>query len=345
MRLERQATCVLCGGSGAIEHRRVPDRLFGVPGEWDMRRCLNCRSMWLDPRPTPEDVHLAYEHYYTHSETTGNGENTKLRERFKRVYRAAMADFAAREYGANARSASRPVRFLSKALAVSAGRRADAAFSAFFLPVQRGGRLLDVGAGSGLAVMRLRALGWNAEGIDVDPAAVRSAQSAGVPVRLGELASHAFTDSTFDAVTMSHVIEHVHDPRALVAETLRVLRPGGHVAIVTPNADSWLHRRYGEYWLGLDPPRHLQLFTRDSLDRLMRDVGFDQVRVTTSVRGANTIVAAYHGFARDGSFDMTRRPPKRDRLRAEIVQALEALRLRRNAEEGEDLLAIAQRAP
>src|SRR5258708_36641931 len=98
----------------------------------------------------------------------------------------------------------------------------------------------------------MRRLGGDAEGVDVDPLAVENARARGLPVRLGDLAAQRYPADHFDAIYMSHVIEHVHDPVALLSECRRVLKVGGRLVALTPNVESWGHRRFQRAWAPLD---------------------------------------------------------------------------------------------
>ena len=140
------------------------------------------------------------------------------------------------------------------------------------------GALVDVGCGAGAFLARMRDLGWSVAGVDLDPAAVRQARALGLEVHEGDLASAAHRDNRFDAVTLRHVVEHVANPMALLRECWRVLKPGGVLSAVTPNADSLGHRLFGADWRGLEPPRHLQVFTVPSLGALVARAGFQSVR-------------------------------------------------------------------
>jgi SAM-dependent methyltransferase len=95
-----------------------------------------------------------------------------------------------------------------------------------------------------------------------------------------------FADASFDFVFLNHVIEHSARPRAALAEIARVLRPGGHVSLVTPNAVSRMHERHGMYWRALEAPRHVFLYTAPSLARLVAAAELEIVRRGTSARTA-----------------------------------------------------------
>src|SRR5206468_4239492 len=133
-------------------------------------------------------------------------------------------------------------------------------FSVFYLPSMRDGRLLEIGVGSGQMLAAMRTHGWQVEGVDLDPAAVRNAQAKGLPVKLGTLEEQNYPDCSFDAIVMSHVIEHVPAPVSFLNECRRVLKPHGRLVLITPNSDSLGHRLYDRNWRGLEPPRHLHIF-------------------------------------------------------------------------------------
>ena len=120
----------------------------------------------------------------------------------------------------------------------------------------------------------MRKLGWVAEGLEPDPEAAERARAAGLPVTTASIEDEPFPRGAFDALTMSQVIEHVHDPGAALGACRRLLRPGGLLWLATPNLGGYGHAFYGRDWLGLDPPRHLVLFTRESLVRSVEQAGF-----------------------------------------------------------------------
>ena len=91
-------------------------------------------------------------------------------------------------------------------------------------------------------------------------AAVQVARQRGLEVDCGAVEDQRYPAAAFDAVTLNHVIEHVPDPLATVAECRRLLKPGGRLLMFTPNAGSLAHWMFGRDWRGLEPPRHLHLF-------------------------------------------------------------------------------------
>lgn len=337
--------CPVCHGPGETPYV-LTDRLFGTIGSWPMRRCRNehCATLWLDPAPAPEALHLAYLDYYTHQGShDGSLACSAPGGELRRMYAVAQDLYLARRYGYPPPAGDWKSRALAALVESWPGRRADADFSIFYLPADHRGRVLDMGCGSGQAVAALGRKGWEAQGVDVDPAAVACAQTAGLRVQQADVTSCPFADGTLDAVTSSHLIEHIPDPALLLSESRRLLRPGGLSVIVTPNADSWLHRKYGADWFGLDPPRHLQLFRREVLTSLVENAGFSVRRSFTSVRAANVGSAASRAFRRKAQFDMRRGVRGFARMVAELEQEAQALLLKARPDAGEEIVVIAER--
>jgi SAM-dependent methyltransferase len=142
-------------------------------------------------------------------------------------------------------------------------------------------RLLDVGSGTGSLVLRARQLGWMAEGVEPDGAAVRAARARGAPTTQGTVA--ALQLAQYDVITLNHVIEHVHEPTDVLRTCRQALRPGGSLWLAAPNVGSLGHRVLGTDWYGLDTPRHLTIFSAAGLGAALRAAGFARLEWRPSV--------------------------------------------------------------
>ena len=179
------------------------------------------------------------------------------------------------------------------------------------------GRLLDVGCGNGSFLLRMRELGWHVEGLEVDPVAAGVARGSAVNVDPGPMTMSTFPSAHFDAITLSHVIEHLHDPVAVLQACANALRPGGLIWVATPNLDAAGRRFMGRTWAPLDPPRHLVLFTRPSLRRALNMAGFSSIsEPPPTLQATRWTFGASLDIADGGDGHTIRRLPARIRLRA-----------------------------
>ncbi|HVN28612.1 MAG TPA: class I SAM-dependent methyltransferase, partial [Candidatus Binataceae bacterium] len=283
---EVKAHCPACGSIGLPFYRDLADRFFGAPGRWNFSRCSDsrCGMLWLNPMPLARDINKAYRSYYTHEDRAAPTSRSFVTRAFRPMLQAIKRAYLAAQLGYTDRRIGVHERLLGLLVRLDPIRRADTDFPLKYLPYDSRGRLLDVGCGSGDLLARMESLGWEAQGIDLDPIAVAAARRKGLEVHRGALDRRNFPDAHFDAVVMSHLIEHVHQPIELLAHARRVLRPGGRLVIATPNAESLGHRMLRERWPLLDPPRHLQIFTPPVLESMARKAGFADVRVSTEVR-------------------------------------------------------------
>lgn len=259
-----------------------------------MVECRRCGIAWLDPRPTPSDIGKAYATYYTHGTDAAGavfrevvpsaGRADNARRRVASWFGAAAERIRARSLGYAMPATSGGIELLSRVAERVPVVRDSALLDVAGLPPGYGRRLLDVGCGSGELLTRMRARGWVVIGVEPDPKAAVGARQSGLDVRDGMLADAQFDGETFDAVVLSHVIEHVHDPIALVRECRRVLRPGGTLVVLTPNLASLGHRRFGPDWRGLEPPRHLHVFSMRALMACVSTAGLTVAHARTSAR-------------------------------------------------------------
>jgi 2-polyprenyl-3-methyl-5-hydroxy-6-metoxy-1,4-benzoquinol methylase len=269
--LEFLGSCPVCGSADRdILYAGLEDRLYNAPGKWNLYSCGNCRSSYLDPRPSIETIQIAYGQYHTHTEQSvlPASELHGLR-RLKRVLANGYKNW---KFGTSLEPSS---RFGILAAFLLPAQRAILDRQYRHLPRrQQRGRLLDIGFGDAGFLENAHAAGWSVVGTDMDPTVVQNARARGFDARLGTV---DVVRGPFDAITMSHVIEHLHDPVAVLRTCYELLSPGGTLWVETPNIDANGRRRLGSDWRGLEPPRHLVLFSRASLMQIVRGIGFTDV--------------------------------------------------------------------
>ncbi len=147
-----------------------------------------------------------------------------------------------------------------------------------------GARLLDIGCSSGALLQSAMTHGFDAEGVEPAAQAAEFAKSTGLKVFHGYLEEARFPASSFDAVTLMEVIEHLPDPSALLREVWRVLKPNGVLVVGTGNGASWTVRLVGARWGYFQVAEHgghISFFNPLSLAMLARRCGFGVERTET----------------------------------------------------------------
>jgi SAM-dependent methyltransferase len=227
--------------------------------------------------PIRDDLGAAYAGYYTHSSL----DPASTPGRLKRAYVAIKSSYLAVRYDYASGPVSTGVRLMAALLYVLPNRREAVDDEVRYLRAMRGGRLLDVGTGSGGWLEAMHTRGWRVQGVDFDPRAVAAARRRGLRVDEGALEAQGYPPASFDAITLNHVIEHVPDPISTLRECRRVLKPGGRLVLVTPNAASLGHRLFRSAWRGLEPPRHLHIFAPGPMRASLARAGFTRFSIRT----------------------------------------------------------------
>lgn len=302
--------CSLCGHGDRDLAVLGYDRWFARAGEYAYYCCRGCGLLALDPLPSIEEIAAFYPPaYFARLESP-------RRNLDKQINRLAIRYY----YGVASRGRSRVMRRLFAALS---GR-----VLAGILPPHGAARLLDIGCGPGAVLDTYRQLGWEVAGIDQSADAVARARGRGLRVHHGDVFDAPFA-AEFDVVLLSHVIEHVRDPIAVLARAAIFIAPDGKIVILTPNARSLGLRLYGSCWFALEAPRHLMLFDPATIALLARKAGLVPTRVRTS-GDANVLTRSRHaartqGYGRPARLPDTAsfggEPPLtgRDRLHRELM--------------------------
>jgi 2-polyprenyl-3-methyl-5-hydroxy-6-metoxy-1,4-benzoquinol methylase len=232
--------CNLCGSNDTALLFTLPDLLFNSQATSTLVRCKQCGLVYQNPRPCLSEMGNYYpDEYECYQPHIQNKKKSRLLTLLE-------------QYGLKKRC-MKIVRY------------------------QRAGRLLDIGCSIGLFLKGMEQYpGWQLSGVEISRyAAAVARQDPRLTIYDGTLDDQAFPPSSFDAVTLWDVLEHLHDPNGAVKKINQLLAPNGLIVIRVPNPESWLAKLFGRYWVGYEPPRHLFVFEKRHLAELLEKNGFE----------------------------------------------------------------------
>lgn len=123
-------------------------------------------------------------------------------------------------------------------------------------------RLLDIGCGMGAFLLAGRELGFDVQGVEPSESHSRIGRDVfGLPIATAYFRREDFEPQSFDIVILSHVIEHLFDPRRALADIADLVRPGGLIMVMTPNAESSSALLSGAAWSMLAPDDHVTMLS------------------------------------------------------------------------------------
>lgn len=209
-------------------------------GLYSFSNCPKCNLIYQNPQPISEDVEVRYDDQYFNYEINNE-------ESFLNLMLLGLKDIG-------------------------------------FVPskVQDGSKkILDIGCATGLFLSHMKKMGWKTYGIEVCKEACEYGNNVrGVNIFHGILSEASFSKDTFDVIHLSHVIEHINDPKVFLKDVYKMLKPGGFIYCTTPNVDGLQAKWFKGRWRSAIAD-HLVLFSVKTLNRILKDVGFENLKYRT----------------------------------------------------------------
>jgi SAM-dependent methyltransferase len=235
-----------------MDHTQVlfkkKDKFSIVEDEFSVVKCQNCGLLYINPRPSKEEMGRFYPEIYSWKEALeADSFLTRLVRRLEKGYR----------YHLLKDEVSKVIKFTGRDV----------------------GKVLDIGCGTGDRLDVLRSMGFETYGIETSRSADYAKEQLKLNVMKGDLFSTNFPDECFDIITLYNVLEHTHDPLNVMIETHRILKKDGFLIIQVPNRDCFQFRIFKERWAAFDLPRDLYYFNPNSLETLLEKAGFTVSKV------------------------------------------------------------------
>lgn len=259
--MENLAVCPVCQRTNFSTIGKVSDHSLTTQESFLLNSCHHCGLQFINPRPFEDEMAQYYPTAYY--------KLTPFNDKLSTVKKIALSSW----FGYPLKNGSSPFhialfKLLQPFLKNKTGRQ---------IPVFiENGFLLEIGCGRGEYLAKMRDLGWNVRGVDVNQEAIDFAKNHyQLDVCLAGADNLPYDDSFFDVVFLKHVLEHLHEPIAAMREIRRVLKPNGQILITTPNTSSLGNRLFGRQWMHYDPPRHLMIYNKKSLAHLFNVIGVE----------------------------------------------------------------------
>ena len=252
--------CSLCGSCESKFLFDAKDRAHGIKGSFTYVKCTDCGLVYMNPQISPEDVKAFYPDDYaphkSHLDKAGKSEKM---------------------------SKSRLERSLPKLL---------------LQKLNENSRVLDVGCGSGKFLGGIKNIfGCKVYGLDISEQAAKIAKDDyGIEVFTGVVTVAPFPPDYFDVITAWQYLEHVHNPLESLQMFYRLLKPDGLCAISTPNFDSFNAKIFKDRWFGLECPRHLYIYTPETINKLLQKAGFLLTAISYDKSSKNLINSLQYYF-------------------------------------------------
>jgi SAM-dependent methyltransferase len=270
------AACLLCQGALEKSVANLIDTRFGIEGTYEAWRCLACGLEQISPVPSSAELGRLYESYYNFGGERGTS-YTLLREWFFSSWLYRMWIFLDGDISFHGRKGA--------------------------------GRLLDAGCNEGRGLRIYARNGFQVEGLELNPTAAAVAREAGFNVHVGDTTDFT-APAAYDVVVLSNVLEHARDPKKVLINVRRNLKPGGQLWISCPNSRSWLRKVFGNSWINWHVPFHISHFSAETLQRLLTDADFQNVttrQITPALWVTQSCIAWL--FAKEGKKNTRLRNP------------------------------------
>ncbi len=236
--------CPICNSTKNQLFYELYDDRYGYDGVFNLYECVNCKHKFIDHRFSSNELGDLYSNYYPRS-------NMKVE------------DYSPLKYEKNFKS------WLN-------GEERSA-----FSYVPKNVRVLDIGCGFGQSLGYHRNRGCEVYGVEADENIRRVADKFGFNVKVGLFDPADYELNFFDYVTMDQVIEHVTNPIDVLKGINSILKSDAICVLSTPSSNGWGAKVFGKRWINWHTPYHLQHFSRQSVELIAKEAGFEIESIKT----------------------------------------------------------------
>lgn len=251
-----EVNCNLCDSRNSFSLFNAKDRLHGMEGTYTYVQCAECGLVYMNPQVVPEDIKKLYPADYTPHSAIEKKPDSKIGVK-KRFLKTPLTTYLLKKLT--------NVKIIDSIYAV----------------LNEKTRILDVGCGTGAFLNSVKAdKGCQVHGVDISETAVTQAKSSfGLDIFKGDITELPLPDAYFDIITAWWYLEHIYNPNTTIEKISSLLKTDGYCIIGIPNFKSVNAKAFKGRWYHLDCPRHLCIWTPETITRLLEKHGL----VTTKI--------------------------------------------------------------
>lgn len=151
-----------------------------------------------------------------------------------------------------------------------------------FEPFRKTNKLIDVGCGIGYFLEVAKERGWDVYGTEFTDKAVEICTNKGIKMNQGVLNPNDYQENSFDIITSFEVLEHINNPQEEIVNFKNILRKDGLLFFTTPNFNATERFVLKSRYSVITYPEHLSYYTKKSMNHLLKNKGFEKVKITTT---------------------------------------------------------------
>ncbi|HAX61177.1 MAG TPA: hypothetical protein DCX95_01260 [Elusimicrobia bacterium] len=282
--------CNLCGSDNTFVKIRIKEYFHGNE-MFDVVQCKNCGLIYTNPRPSSEELNNYYPQNYSpfqfsypapffaDSKTGSAKLKNIIKKKFLRIHYNYFSD-----------NKSMPLLIKSFLKILTAPIKHKTGW--IFPPYKKNGKILDLGCSTGFYLTRLKELGWETFGVEINPDAAQwGKEKLKLNIFNGTLESAKFPSDYFDAITLWHTLEHVPYPMNTLKEIYRILKKDGIIIVGVPNVDTIERKIFGKWWWAWEVPRHFYHYSPETLSNFLKKNNFNVMKIEFPANVYNIILS------------------------------------------------------
>lgn len=266
---EKLKRCPYCSSENIFFLLQSPERLTNLPGKFSIYRCRNCGLTFQNPRIKEQYIGLYYSDKLAYCSLSpdkigGESKSRKLKNFLKKYTLINHFNYNLGKKNFFIFLLTLPLkRFLKIGC----------------IPYFRQGKLLEIGCSHGEFLERIKNLGWNVKGVEMNEKTASFAkEKRNLEVYNKRIEECSFQGREFDVVVMTMVLEHLYNPFEVLEKISQWLKKGGQLIFSIPYFNGFEFKWFKDYCYGLQLPFHITFFNKKVIKTCLKKLGYKDIK-------------------------------------------------------------------